>query len=122
MKTARVNANAVMGNATALAIANAIAEKQQSLEVETQLLFCRQLREIKEYYDSIKQLGNKEELMLTMLTELEGEMDFEVDGEMTDECIVALYLTRKCTNLTEAFVNAAVATLHDDVTAVAVTH
>jgi hypothetical protein len=41
---------------------------------------------------------------------------------MTDECIVALYLTRKCTNITEALVNAAVATLQDDVTVVAVTH
>jgi hypothetical protein len=80
------------------------------------------MQEVKEYYDSIKQRSDKEELLLMMLAELDGELEFAVDGdgEVTDECIVALFLTRKCTSLTDALVNAALATLQDD--AVAVTH
>ena len=126
MKTARLNTNAATsGNtAAALALANIVASKQQSYEAEAEMLFCRQMQEVKEYYDSIKQRSDKDELLLTMLTELEEELDFVVDGDgqMTDECIVALYLTRKCASLTDTLVNAAVATLQDDVTAVAVTH
>jgi hypothetical protein len=125
MKTARVNTNVAAKNTTAaLAIANIVASKQQCYEAEAEMLFCRQMQEVKEYYDSIKQRSDKEELLLTMLTELEEELDFVVDGDghMTDECIVALYLTRKCASLTDTLVNAAVATLQDDVTAVAVIH
>ncbi|ABP34900.1 MULTISPECIES: hypothetical protein [Polynucleobacter] len=124
MKTARLNTNAATsGNtAAALALANIVASKQQSFEAEAEILFCRQMQEVKEYYDSIKQRSDKEELLLMMLAELDGELEFAVDGdgEVTDECIVALFLTRKCTSLTDALVNAALATLQDD--AVAVTH
>lgn len=124
MKTARLSTNAATsGNtAAALALANIVASKQQSFEAEAEILFCRQMQEVKEYYDSIKQLSDKDELLLTMLTELEEELDFVVDGDgqMTDECIVALYLTRKCASLTDTLVNAALATLQDD--AVVVTH
>lgn len=123
MKTARVNTNVAANNTTAaLALANIVASKQQSYEAEAEMLFCRQMQEVKEYYDGIKERSDKEELLLTMLTELEEELDFVVDGDgqMTDECIVALYLTRKCTSLTDALVNAALATLQDD--AVEVTH
>lgn len=126
MRTARLNTNAVTNNNTkaALVLANIVASKQQCFEAETEMLFCRQMQEVKDYYNSMKKRNDKEELLLLMLEELEGELDFEVDGDgqMTDECIVALYLTRKCTKLTEALVNAAVATLQDEVTVVAVTH
>ena len=125
MKTARVNTNAVTNNtAAALALANIVASKQQSYEAEAEMLFCKQMQEVKDYYDSIKQRGDKEELLVMMLAELEEELEFVVDGDgqMTDECIVALYITRKCESLTETLVNAAVATLQDEVTAVAVIH
>jgi hypothetical protein len=125
MKTARVNTNALTNNtAAALALANIVASKQQSYEAQAEILFCKQMQEVKDYYDSIKQRGDKEELLVMMLAELEEDLEFVVDGDgqMTDECIVALYITRKCKSLTETLVNAAVATLQDDVTAVAVTH
>ena len=120
MKTAHVNKNAVTkNNVTAvLALANIVASKAQSYEAEVEMLFCRQLQEVKEYYNSIKQRDDKEELLMLMLAELEDEVQFEVDGDgvLTDECIVALYLTRKCKNITEELVNAAVTTLQDDTT------
>ncbi len=120
MKTAHVNKNAVTKNniTAVLALANIVASKAQSYEAEVEMLFCRQLQEVKEYYNSIKQRDDKEELLMLMLAELEDEVQFEVDGDgvLTDECIVALYLTRKCKNITEALVNAAVTTLQDDTT------
>lgn len=124
MKTARLNTNVAANNTTAaLALANIVASKQQCYEAEVEMLFCRQMQEVKEYYDSIKQRSDKEDLLLMMLTELEGELNFAVEGDeyITEECIVALYLTRKCTSLTDTLVNAAVAALQDDA-AVAVTH
>ena len=126
MTTVQLNANAVINNNTnaVLALANMVANKQQCYVAETEMLFAKQLQEVKDFYNSIKNREDMEELVLLMLEELDEELEYAVDGDgvMTEECVVALYLTRKCANLTEALVNAALATLQDDVTAVAVTH
>jgi hypothetical protein len=72
MKTARLNTNAATNNnaKAALVLANIVASKQQSYEAEAEMLFCRQMQEVKEYYNSMKKRNDKEELLLLMLEEL----------------------------------------------------